>query len=223
MSNAEKDAYFVKARSWDEDIHAALRASRNRAWIMAIMSMSVAVLAVLCLILMLPLKTAVPYVITLDKATGYLEVTKGLHEGMLHEDQAVTESNLVRYVHARESYLPSRDVIAKNYEFAALMSDEQALTEYQQLWNGDNPKNPSIIYGPKTNVDVIIKSVAFLNDHTAQIRFIREEKRGDLVTRSHWNAVAVYRYTQKPMRMEGRFMNPLGFKVTNYRIYQEAL
>jgi len=216
-----KDEYYKKASTWDQEIIANALHSRNRAWMIAGASMIISVLSLLTLLFLLPLKTFEPYIVTVDKNTGYMEVTKGLESGTLSQDQAITESNLVRYVSLREQYNPA--ILEKNYDIIALMSEKDALKEWQQLWSAQNPKNPSIILGKSTSVDVKIKSVSFLNDKTASVRFLKETHEDSSIKISHWNAILQFHYSQKPMRMADRFSNPLGFQVMSYRVNPESL
>lgn len=219
--NPELQDYFKGGETWEREIIANALQSRNRAWLMSFFCMGVAVLSLITLLLLLPLKTFEPYVVSVDRNTGYLEVTKGLYQGNLSQDEAITQANLVKYVSLRESYNPS--ILRENYELASLMSHGQALEEYQQIWNGKNPNNPSVVLGRKAAIDIKIQSVSFLNDKTASIRFQRELKENNQTKISYWTAIVDYQYAQKPMRMADRFMNPLGFQVTSYRVNPEVL
>lgn len=213
--------YFEQAATWEHAIYANMKASKNRAWIVAIFSMTIALFSVICLMLLLPLKTYEPYVITVDNTTGYTQIARSLEKGSLSEDEAITQSNLVRYVSMRESYNPH--ILKENYKDIALMSDKKALKEFEELWSGENPKNPSKLLGYKGSIDVKIKSVSMLNKDTAQIRFLTETRKQERITLSHWNVIVKFQYTQKPMKMIERFTNPLGFQVISYRKSQEIL
>jgi type IV secretion system protein VirB8 len=213
--------YFKHGETWEQEIIANALQSRNRAWIMSFFCMGLAILSIVALLLLLPLKTFEPYIVTVDRSTGYLEVTKGLYQGNLTQDEAITQSNLVKYVSLRESYNPS--ILRENYDLVSLMSQGIALKEFQDLWNGKNSDNPSIVYGRKAAIDIKIQSVSFLNDKTASIRFQRELKENNQTKVSYWTAIINYQYTQKPTKMADRFLNPLGFQVTSYRINPEVL
>lgn len=213
--------YFEDGETWDQEIFANMLQSKTRAWLIAFFCMGIAVLSLLALLFLLPLKTFAPYVVTVDKSTGYVEVTKGLYDGKLTQDDAVTESSLVRYVGARESYNPS--ILRENYDLVALMSSGSALQEFQQLWDGKNPDNPSVRMGGKASIDIRIKSVAFLNEKIAAVRFSRIYRETGVARTSDWNAVVDFQYVQKPMKMEDRFQNPLGFQITSYRVNPEAV
>jgi len=216
-----RDEYYDKASSWDQEIVAGALKSRKTAWIIASVSLGLAALSLLCLLLLLPLKTFEPYVVSVDRHTGYMEVTKGLSKGLLSEDQAITEANLVRYVSLREQYNPA--ILKDNYETVALMSGGPALKEHQALWSAQNPDNPSIKLGGNSYIDIKIKSVSFLNENTASVRFLKETSENERQKTSHWNAIIAFQYTQKPVRMRERFSNPLGFQVTSYRLNPESL
>lgn len=219
--NTQLQRYFKDGETWEQEIIANAFQSRNRAWILSFFCMGIAVLSLITLLLLLPLKTFEPYVVTVDRNTGYLEVTKGLYQGNLTQDEAITQANLVKYVSLRESYNPS--ILRENYDLVSLMSQGAALQEYQQLWNGKNPNNPSIVLGRKAAIDIKIQSVSFLNDKTASIRFQRELKENNQTKISYWTAIIDYQYAQKPMKMAERFLNPLGFQVTSYRVNPEVL
>jgi len=215
--------YMAEGRTWENEIFASAYQSRNRAWIFSFISMGIAVSSIITLMMILPLKTFEPYIVTVDRSTGYVEVTKTLQAGNLSQDEAITQSNLVRYLSARESYNPNPQVLRENYDFVALLSGGLALKEYQQLWNGENPDNPSIQLGHKASIDIKIQSVSFLNDKTASVRFIREVRKDNLLKTSTWIAIIDFQYVQKPMKMIERFSNPLGFQITSYRINPEIM
>ncbi len=213
--------YFESGKTWEHSTYANLESSRKRAWIVAFLALGVALASILCLILILPLKTFEPYVVTVDQSSGYTEITRALKKGAMTEQAAITESNLVRYVVLRETYNPH--ITHENYNNVALLSDQKALQEYEELWNENNPENPSRIAGARGTTDVKIKSVSFLNDETAQVRFATQTRKENRLYESHWNAIVTFRYTQKPMKMLERFQNPLGFQVISYRKSQEIL
>jgi type IV secretion system protein VirB8 len=216
-----RDDYYDKASTWDQEIIANALLSKKRAWIFAFICMGISILSLLTLILILPLKTFEPYVVTVDRSTGYLEVSKGLNDLTLSEDEAVTEANLVKYVSLREQY--NTAILQQNYEVVANMSDGEALKEYRELWAENNPNNPSRKMRDRGSIDIKIKSVSFINDKTASVRFLREVRESDRLRVSEWNAIIQFRYSQKPMQMKDRFSNPLGFQVTNYRVNPEVL
>ena len=215
------EKYFEDGRSWEYDSIGQLRTSRNRAWMIAAVFAVLAFMSLGSLFALMPLKQFEPYVITVDKTTGSIEMARGLQTGPLTQDEALTQSLLVRYVSAREGYFPALNPI--NYDQIVLWSEGEALNQYQRAWSQNNPNNPAKIFGADTDITTEIRGVSFLNDRTASVRFSRiQTERGRSQT-SHWAAIITFRFVETPTRMRERFQNPLGFQVSSYRLDQETL
>lgn len=217
----DREQYFEDGKSWEYDTVGRLRASRNRAWLLSTVFGVLAILSLACLLALMPLKQFEPYVITVDKTTGHLEVARELASGPISQDEAMTQSLMVRYVTAREGYFPALN--PANYDSVVLWSEGQALSDYQRYWSQGNPDNPAKIYGDDTDISTQIRGVSFLNERTASVRFTRIQKERGREQRSHWVAIIGFRFVETPARMRERFQNPLGFQVSSYRLDQEAL
>lgn len=215
--------YFRAAESWESEIHRNLRASRLRAWIAAAIASGVALLALVAVVIMLPLKTYAPYVIEVDKTTGHIEVMRPLASTAIAPDVAITEANLVRWIIGRETYDPAD--IRQRFDEVSRLSTDDALADYRRLWTPDAPTNPAIAYGWTTRVAVTVKAVSLLKPDTAAVRYMltKTDDRTGTVTTSHWVAIVSFRYSDAPMRVRDRWANPLGFQVTSFRADQEAL
>jgi type IV secretion system protein VirB8 len=215
-------SYFQDGQRWEQEILKQAERSRTIAWFLTTIFGTITLLSLTALIMLVPLKTFEPYIIEVDKNTGYLEVKSGLtRSGKLTDQQAVTQANVVRYIRARESYDPF--AIADNFGIAALLSAEHAARELQELYSAANPDNPAKVYGKNRQVTVEIKSVTFSNSSTALVRFSTTEKSDTDQIMRHFISVVRYRYTETPVTNEWRFENPLGFQVYNYRRDQETV
>lgn len=115
---------YERAASWAADIHGSLRASRRTAWIVAGVALAIAALEALAIAALTPLKTIVPYTLLVDRQTGYVETIRGLAPGPLSQQSAVTQSFLVQYVIARESFDASD--LRENYHKVMLWSSGTA-------------------------------------------------------------------------------------------------
>ena len=131
-----KQNLIEDGKTWDNDINARLRSSKNRAWFIALVMSGVAGLSLLSLLAALPLKQVELRVISVDKSTGYTEIVKTVDKGNLSEDEAITQSNIVKYVVSRETYDP-QDVEENFYEVTA-MSTDGALLDYQAIWTNSS-------------------------------------------------------------------------------------
>jgi type IV secretion system protein VirB8 len=212
--------YYADGATWERDIARRNRNSRALAWIVAAVMTVVAVGALGTLALLVPLKTYEPYMVVVDKTTGFVEVKRPMAEGPLTQDEAVTTFNVVRYIKARETYDPK--ALKDNFDLAQLLATGDAARELTEIYSPANPSNPVKVYGTNTVVAVTIKSVTFPNNRTALARFSTEEKSSTNIITRNWVSLVRFRYTSTPMRNEWRFDNPLGFQVLEYRRDQET-
>ena len=217
-----RDAYYADAATWADDINGALRASRKRAWIVAGAAVLVAILEALALSMLTPLKTVVPYTITVDRQTGHAELARGIVLGPMSQNDALVQSVLAQYVIARET-LDATD-LAASYRKVGLWSAGTARTDYLRSMDRKNPA--SVLNGATaaTEITTTIKQVTMMSPTSALVRFATDRRDGDgPVTRMDWAAVIQFGFTGGPLSMEDRLINPLGFQVTNYRRDAEAV
>ena len=222
QSALRRKQHYQEAATWSADIHGSLRASRRAAWIIASAAVLVAVLEALALAALAPLKTVVPYTITVDRQSGYVQTESGLKPGFLSQDQAVTQSFLVQYVIARETF--DATDLRENYRKVMLWSVGDARASYASLMQRTTPTSPLNLYTPTTVVATTIKSVSLLSPTTALVRFDTTRHEGGSTSgeTQAYAAVLAFRYTSAPMTMGDRFINPLGFQGTRYRRDSEA-
>ena len=212
--------YLGVGQRWEDDLYRSLRRSRSLAWLVAIVAGVLALVALLCLALLVPLKQFEPYVVTVDKTTGYLEITRPLKQSGLDQSEAITVANVIRFIRARETY-DSR-LIRENFDLAALYSAQSARDDLVAVWTQGNASRPDKLFGKDTSVSVFAKSATFLNAKTVQVRFDTTQKTLERETAHHWIATIKFRYVNEPQKNEWRFDNPTGFQVVDYRRDQEA-
>jgi|TARA_Y100000296_G_scaffold74131_1_gene92337 type IV secretion system protein VirB8 len=222
-SKAEREAYYREAASWAQDQQQALRSSRRIAWIVASIATGIAVMLALTIMLLTPLKTVVPYTLLVDRQTGFVQAVDPLEPQRISGDAALTQSFLVQYVIARESF--DIDAVQANYRKVSLWSADNARTRYVATMQATNPESPLTRYPRSTVIDTLVKSVSPMANGKAMVRF--ETRRSDRgapprVTGS-WVALVSYRFAGEPLRVEDRFLNPLGFQVVRYQRDPEAL
>ncbi|MGV1760539.1 virB8 family protein [Rhizobium sp. A22-96] len=214
--------YYQSGDIWEQEIVKRAKRSRTLAWFVTMIFAGVTLLSLASVVMLIPLKSFEPYIVEVDKSTGYLEVKSGLtRPSNLTEQQAITQANIVRYIRSREGYDPYS--IEQNFGIAALLSTGNAARELQDLYSAANAKNPAKLYGKNKRVTTEIASVTFQNGSTGIVRFATTEVSDTDSTTRHWIAVVRYRYTDTPATNEWRFENPLGFQVYDYRRDQETV
>ncbi|MBX3594144.1 VirB8/TrbF family protein [Sphingomonas sp.] len=218
-----REAYYREAASWAQDRRDGLYRSRRIAWIVAGGACTIAVLQAFALMLMTPLKTVEPLTLMVDRQTGFVQAVKPLDPARISGDTALTQSFLVQYVIARESF--DIDTLQANYRKVALWSADSARSRYIAAMQPGFPDSPLNRYPRATLVETTVKSVSPLGPGAAMVRF--ETTRTDAGARPRvtgaFVAVLRYRYSGEPMRVEDRYLNPLGFQVLRYRRDPEAI
>jgi type IV secretion system protein VirB8 len=213
--------YYREGGSWEEDRTLWKNSSLSIAWIIGAVMTIVAIGAIASLVSLAPLKTYEPYMIVVDRSSGFVEIKRPMAEGPLSQDEAVTMFNVVRYVKARETYDPK--ALKDNFDLAQLLSTGDAARDLTEIFSPANPKNPVKIFGSTREVAVAVKSVTFPNQRTALVRFGTDEKSASNIVHRDWVALIRFRYSGSPMSNQMRFDNPLGFQATEYRRDQETV
>jgi type IV secretion system protein VirB8 len=221
-ASAVNPNYYDEGVRWEQAIYQSVVTSRN-VWRGVAVILGLCLLAALGILgLLVPLKSFDVVTLIVDKTTGFVEVARPLEQGgTVSQQEAVTRGNIVRFLRARETYDPKG--LRDNYELALLYSTGGASRDLQAEFDNSNLKNPMRRYGADTVVSVMVKSVIFLNDKTAAVRFQTTRKNDREAVTEHWVANVRFRYTSEPMRNDYRFENPLGFQVTEYRKDQETV
>lgn len=215
-------SYFQDGDRWEHEIVRKAKRSKAFAWFITLIFASITILALGVLVMLVPLKSFEPYIVEVDRNTGYIEVKTGLtRTDQITDQQAVTQANVVRYIRSREGYDPF--AIEENFGIAALLSTGKAASELQNQWSAANPDNPARRLGKNKAIAVDVKSVTFPNATTALVRFSTLEKSETDAIPRHYISVVRYRYTDTPEKNEWRFENPLGFQVYDYRRDQETV
>ena len=217
------DAYYREAQSWAHDKQDSLRKSRRTAWLIAAGAGTIALIEALALIVLMPLKTVEPYTLLVDRHTGFVQALQPLDPERISGDAALTQSFLVQYVIARESF--DIDALEANYRRVALWSGETARSGYLAQMQASNPNSPLVRYPRSSVIETRVKSVSPVARNVAMVRFdtVRRDAGGQVHPPQSWAAMIRYRYSGEPMRLEDRFVNPLGFEVLRYRRDAEAL
>ncbi|HEY0149551.1 MAG TPA: VirB8/TrbF family protein [Allosphingosinicella sp.] len=217
QSREALDKYYKEAATWNSDRLEALAKSRRVAWRVAGGAAAIAVMEAAALMLLTPLKTVEPYTLMVDRTTGYVQALKPLDTATVSADAALTQSLLVQYVIARESF--DVDSVRPSYNKVAAWSAEKARSDYINGMQASNPQSPLAALPRSTIIETRVKSVSPVARNVAMVRFdtVRQDAGGQVQRPQSWVAVIRYRFSGEPMKLEDRFVNPLGFQVVRYR------
>ena len=220
---SDRDEYYAAARSWaDGQVKTSARETRI-AWRVAIGATAVAVLLAIALVMLIPLKTVQPYVLTVDRQTGAVEPMTTLKEGRLSQNEAVIQAQLAGYVIARETF--DATDLAQQYHRVQVLSAPPVRQAYVQQMAASNPSSPLNSLNRGDTVSVRVRSVSLISEGAAIVRYTTTRTAGGAGTGPSANYVAAisFGFNGRPLRQEDRFDNPLGFQVTRYRSDPEGL
>lgn len=209
-------AYFAQSASWDHDRFVAANRSKRLAWTVAIIASGLTITSIAAIVMLTPLKTVAPYVITVDKATGASEITAQMSgDNQITYNEAVAKYFLADYVRNREGWIPQAR--KEFFEGVLAMSSREEQARWTAFYSKDNPSSPQNVFTDLDTVFIAVKSVIFVSDSVAQIRFTKSLQQGSRVTDTQAIATVTYDTTDTPTTEQQRFKNPLGLEVQTYR------
>ncbi|TDK22667.1 type IV secretion system protein [Luteimonas aestuarii] len=206
------------------------RRSERRAWIVAGCAIFMSLILAGGYFLFLPLKEKVPYLVMADPYTGTATVARlvgNFNDRDVTTEEAINKSNVAQFVLARESY-DSGLIGQRNWRTTLSMASPAVAPAYIALHSENNPERPFRIYGPSRAVRVRILSIVLIGGGEgrrpsgATVRFQRSVyDKGNGRSEPLDSKIATLEFTYNPdlrLSEEDRLLNPLGFRVANYRV-----
>lgn len=221
------EQYLAEAQSWELDRAKRAERSAKLAWIVAGVAGVLAILSVVAVAGLTPLKQPVPVVIRVDSSTGIVDIVPP-YEGTTNIEQTVTRYLLTGYTISHERYFYG--TAEADYELIAAQNSPQLNQELLAAWDKSNPQSPLNLFKDGTTVRVQVRSISFLKlasgkENVAQVRFSKYARAGgtgeEQVT--HWLSTIEFAYVKPSTDDKLRSLNPLGFRVVEYRKEPEVV
>ncbi len=226
MIGSECQEYFGAAESWDADRIAQFRRSSRVAWQVAAAGWLCALAGSIALLLLMPLKQVVPYLVRVDSTTGIVDVVPVL-AGRAAPQEAVTRYFLAHYVSVCERF--NFSTAESDYEECGAFHSAQRNQAWYALWTATNPDSPLNLHKDGSSVRVQVTSVSFFTrasglSDLAQVRYLKARRQapGADESFSHWVANIQYAYGEVAKEPKVRRWNPLGFKIIDFRTEPEV-
>lgn len=220
------ERYLQDAQSWELNRAEQAERGARRAWAVAGAAGLIALVCAAAVVGLTPLKQPVPVIIRVDSRTGIVDVAP-TYTGSEKIEQVVTRHLLNNHIVSRERFFYG--TAEADYELVAAQNSPPLNQEWSQRWARTNPLSPLNLYKDGTTVRVQINSIAFLKlesgrDNLAQVRFTQYLRPGGSGEERamHWLAMVEYAYTPPSTDDKARSLNPLGFRVVDYRREQEV-
>jgi len=229
-NKAAQSDYFTLARSWADDIYTTTIASRNRYRMAFLCAMGLCIGLSMAVFSLVPLQHIEPLVVHYTR-DGDVWVAP-THQPSPPHDQALTESELVRYIQNRESFDPA--TYDEQYQLISLTSSGTVMHQYQRSQAANNPYSPIKVLGNKGYRTAHVEEVVFM-DHQqpsqkigkqhanlAEINFMITDHKnnGAIIQKTPLTALVSWAYRGTPRNLSLRWRNWDGFTVTHYRVVQ---
>jgi len=225
--DSELEAYWQEAAAWDFDRVAQLRRAERIAWLAAAAGGLCTVLCAGALVLLLPLKQIAPFLIRVDNTTGIVDVAP-IAAGRIDPGEAVTRYLLTHYVTVCERF--NFATAESDYTECGAFHSAQRNQAWYAAWNPANPASPLNLYKDGTTIRATVVSVSFFRRASgitdlAQVRYLKRLRRAGSAEEevTHWIATIQYAYVAPSQDIRTRSLNPLGFKILDFRPEPEVI
>ncbi|OED65899.1 conjugal transfer protein TraG [Vibrio tasmaniensis ZS-17] len=218
------DAFLNQIKSFEEDRVSLAKQSAKTAWKVAAGFGVLAMLSVVAIVVMMPLKQIEPYLLKVDNTTGYTNVVRPLTDAKgVSYGEVLDKYWLNQFVIERNSY--EWETIQNSFNTVKLMSGRQVFGAYSNYIKGDS--SPTKLFSDKRVIRITVEGITFLpatskEQTLAQVRFTRyiENSEGEAALGyepTQWTATITFDYQSSIKTEDERRLNPLGFQVTSYR------
>lgn len=214
----------VEAMSYNSNVRYLIEVSNKRAWLVSFIFGFIAIMSIIAIFLLTPLKQSVPYVIRVDNVTGMVDIISTLKDQTVisKNSEALDKYFTANYVKLREQYY--WDILEQDYYAVQVFSSNRISAEYQNIYAGANSRVKNLQNSVEVEIQII--SVVLTNSAGANVATIRfNEIVKDLQSKTSKQTTKVatltYEYVKELTTEKERVMNPLGFKVNTYRIDSE--
>ena len=128
----------------------------------------------------------------------------------------------MKYIKSREEYFS--ETFEYNYSMVVrvLSSPNVYYSDYRPKFNKGNPNSPYNLYGDSIYRTVSLKSMIFPTQNSAQIR-ISLDVSGPYGAKMNKIIFMEFDFVNVEMSDEERLINPLGFRVTIFRMEDEKV
>ena len=215
------EAYWREAASWDLDRIETLRRGERRAWRVAAAATLCTLLCAAALAVLFPLVRIAPFLVRVDNTTGLVDVVPMI-AGPVDPGEAVTRYFLAHYVTVCERFDPAS--AESDYMECGAFQNAQLNQAWYARWSPSNPSSPLNVYKDGSTVAASVVSVSFFRRASgladlAQVRYVKRLRRasGGAEESTHWIATVQYAYASPSKDVRTRSLNPLGFKVLDFR------
>lgn len=218
-SSADREGAVI-LKSWSSSAYENVVIQRNLLFVFTIVCLVVVAISILIVRYVRSTRSVEPFVIEIERKTGVPTVVDPVSVAAYSADEAVRRYFVWEYVKAREEFFASTYFRNFNTVVRVLSTADVYFGDYRPKFSVSNPSSPYNIYGNGATRSLALKSIIFTSETSAQVRVAMYVK-GMLNMVLNKIIFVEFKFDNVTMNIEERLINPLGFRVTLYRIDDE--
>lgn len=207
---------------WYQDKIGSAVTQRNFLFLLILLLLGVLAFSVLTIFTLTKAKGIEPFIIEVSSKSGIVTLVDPITIKSYSADRKISDYFLVTYLKAREAFDPATYEY-NYYTIVRLFSAPRVYYDFRSTLKPDNKDNPINLYRDIKNLIFKIRSIQYLPNDTVQVRFALEFVDGGGIIRKNKIAIISYQYKDLQLTEEERYINPLGFFITYYKVDDEYL
>lgn len=210
------------AQDWYSEKVQSIKVQRNILVLFILMLLSALLVAGFIIVGASEFKKVVPFVIEIEKKSGTAILVDPVSVKQYSADKVLAESFLIRYIKARELFNPNTFQY-NYYTEVRLLSSYNVYDDFRYWVRVSNQDSPVNLYANVLSSNIKIKSIQHITANSVQIRFGLEFNEKNNTIAKDKIAFISYTYSELDMGQDERYVNPLGFQITSYRVDDEFI
>ncbi|MGL9717651.1 MAG: virB8 family protein [Wolbachia sp.] len=207
--------------NWGSSRCSTIVAQRNTLLLFTLILLVAISVSILAIFKISTSSTIEPFVIEIEKKSGIVQLVDPVTVKQYSADKVLNNHFIAEYIKAREVF----DQYNYNYNYytkVRLFSSPNVYNEFRNYISSQNMDDLFNLYSGFVKSEFKIRSIQRLYDDTFQVRFTVEFTRKDgSSVRKNKIVIMSYKYASLEMNDQQRYVNPLGFQVTSYRVDDE--
>lgn len=214
-----RDALEV-TRNWFNDRYESLQVQRSLLFLALITFSITIVMLTISITYIKSTRTIEPFVIEIEQKTGVPTVVDPVTAAIYSGQESMRRYFIWDYIKLREEFLQGYfDTAQKKL---TVMSAADVYGQYRSIVR--SPEGPFSRMGKTGSITIQLKSLVFINDTTAQVRFRQTTSYSSSDGSTSDKIVYLeFEFANVEINEEFRYLNPLGFRVTKYRLEDEKV
>lgn len=167
-------------------------------------------------------KSIEPFIVEIEEKTGIPTVVDQVSTKEYVADEVIQEYFIYSYIKARQGY----DYRTYSYDYhkvVRLLSSAEIYGYFRRTVSARNENSPVNLYARAIRLVPVIKSIQDI-EGAKQIRLLIQHLKGNILVKEEHKIVYMkYEFANLNISLEERLINPLGFRVTEYKLDEDFI